>query len=72
MQTSAHVFIIPILLSLVTVYGAFFKDWAKKQYEKGFIPGPKDLHAYIWTFRGLTLFALLLLITLYILSLTRG
>ncbi len=72
MQTSVHLILIPILILLIVVYGAFFKDWAKRNYEIGFIPGPKDLRTYIWTFRGLTLFALLLLITLYILNLTRG
>ncbi len=67
-----HVILIAILISLIVVYGAFFKDWAKKIYDIGFIPGPKNLRAYIWTYRGLTLFASLLVITLYILKLTEN
>lgn len=67
---NAHLVFIPlILLALVGIYGIWFKDWAKRNYEIGFIPGPKSLQAYIWTLRGLTIFGLLLIITIYILIL---
>lgn len=67
----AHLYFIPLIfIALWAVYGVWVKDWATRHYKMGFIPGPKNLHAYIWTLRGLVVVALLLIITLYILILT--
>jgi hypothetical protein len=67
---NAHLVFIPlIILSLWVVYGAWFRGWAKKHYEIGFMPGPSNLRAYIWTFRGLTVVGLIMMITFYVLAL---
>jgi len=68
----AHLYFISLIIAaLVSVYGAWFrKDWAKTNYERGFPPGPKNFRAYIWTFRIFSIFALFMIITLYVLVLT--
>jgi hypothetical protein len=64
----AHIFfILFIILISWGVYEAFFKDLAKRQYEMGFMPGPKNFRAYTWALRELLIALLLLLITFYIL-----
>jgi hypothetical protein len=56
------IFIILIIVCLFGVYRLFFTDVSKRNYKIGFIPGPRNLNAYIWTQRILMLFVLLLLI----------
>ena len=63
------IFITLIILTLINTYGTWFKDWTKRGYETGFPPGPKSLQAYTWTFRVFTVFILLSLVILYILTL---
>jgi hypothetical protein len=68
---NAHLVFIPLIILVSwVVYGAWFKDWAKRHHEIGFMPGPKNLRAYIWTFRGLTVLVLIMMITFYVLILT--
>ena len=66
-----HFIFIPlIVLMLWMVYGAFFRNWAKKHYESGFRPGPKDLHAYTREYQVEVILALLFVIIIYVLIIT--
>jgi hypothetical protein len=65
MNIYIHGLLIPILLFILVAYGIFFKDWAKKNYEIGFIPGPRNLRAYIWTMRVSVILMLAFLIFIY-------
>lgn len=62
-----HAIFIPVIVIMLFVnYATLFRDNAKKQYEKGFIPGPSDEKAYIRQFKIVTVTVLLLSITTYI------
>jgi len=63
------IFIAFIIMALSLVYGAFFSDLAKVNYEKKFMPGPSNLRAYTRVFKVFTVFFLLLMVILYILIL---
>ncbi len=71
MAAIGNFLLFPIKIFIIIVYGAFFRDWGEKMYYGGAfkMPGPTNLHAYIWTFRGTAILMLLLSIFLYIKSL---
>jgi hypothetical protein len=54
----------------IAVYGFWFKDWAKREYKRGFLPGPKNLRAFTIMYKIHTLFGLLVFITFFILLIT--
>ena len=59
-----------IIISIYSVYGTWFKDWARKHYEIGYIPGPKSLNTYKIMLKVYTLLVLLGVITMYVLFVT--
>jgi hypothetical protein len=71
MDISLHLLLIFAIIMLgIAAYLAWFKDDAKRQYKRGFVPGPKNIHAYTILYKGFTLFILLGIITMYILGIT--
>ena len=64
-------FIISITFMSYIVYAAYFKDLAYRHYELGFrIPGLKNVSSYILVYRILVAAFLIMLITLYILTIS--
>jgi uncharacterized membrane protein len=71
MELYAKFVIFPLIIIVITyfgVYKAWFKDAARKQYEWGFIPGPKSLAAYIICYRVFITVLWMFLIVMYILG----
>ena len=63
-----HLFFIVVIIMLgVVAYMTWFGDLAKRNYEAGFIIGPKSLRAYTIVLKVMTLFLFLGFLAWYIL-----
>ena len=65
-----HLFFITVIIviSYLLVYRAWFKNDAVKQYERGFIPGPKSLRGYVIWYKAWVILVWLFAVALYVIT----